>query len=239
MFKECSSLIRIIIGEGWQIGEVDGKGMFTNCTNLLGEKGTTYDSEHTGYEYAHVDGGVDNPGYLTLKNEEVETDNFITITPISVFQTFCSENSLDFSKVDGLIAFIAVGYNPSTNEIMLTPIVEVPAGTGVLLKGDVGKTFSVPICSSNYKYNNSLVGVLQDTEITTGYVFDDGFKLVNSETVVPANSAYLLLPESIDSGVNSVKLNVKSSVPMKGDANGDGTVDITDVVITVNLILGN
>ena len=240
MFKGCSSLITILVGDGWQSNEFYGNEMFYGCKKLIGGNGTIYNSMYTGYEYAHVDGGVDNPGYLTLKNEEVETDNFITITPISVFQTFCSENSLNFSNVDGLTAYIAIGYNPSTSEVMLTPIVEVPAGTGVLLKGDVDKVYNVPICSSsNYKYNNSLVGVLHDTEITTGYVFDDSFKLVNTNTVVPANTAYLLLPDATDTGLNNVKLNMTAGSSIKGDANGDGAVDISDVVVTVNLILGN
>ena len=213
--------------------------MFYGCKKIIGGNGTTYNSRYTEYEYAHVDGGENNPGYLTFKSVNEEADESISISSISSFQLFCSDNSLDFSKVDGLIAFIAVGYNPATNEIMLMPIVEVPAGTGVLLKGDVGKTYSVPICSSKFKYNNSLVGVLQDTAITTGYVFDDGFKQVDTETVVPAHSAYLLLPDTQDTSMNNLKLNIAGGPILKGDANGDGTVDITDVVITVNLILGN
>jgi hypothetical protein len=34
---------------------------------LEGSEGTTYDGIHTGYTYAHIDGGVENPGYLSEK----------------------------------------------------------------------------------------------------------------------------------------------------------------------------
>ena len=39
--------------------------MFQHCSNLIGEAGTTYDSQHTDSEYARVDGGAGNPGYFT------------------------------------------------------------------------------------------------------------------------------------------------------------------------------
>ncbi len=41
--------------------------MFEGCTSLVGGAGTTYDEENVGYEYAHIDGGVSNPGYFKLK----------------------------------------------------------------------------------------------------------------------------------------------------------------------------
>ena len=39
--------------------------MFRNCEKLVGGKGTTYDSNHLHVDYAHIDGGTDNPGYFT------------------------------------------------------------------------------------------------------------------------------------------------------------------------------
>ena len=38
--------------------------MFNGCINLEGGNGTTYDENHTGIEYAHID-GIGDPGYLT------------------------------------------------------------------------------------------------------------------------------------------------------------------------------
>ena len=41
--------------------------MFSNCHNLVGGMGTTYDASHVDAAYAHIDGGPSNPGYLTEK----------------------------------------------------------------------------------------------------------------------------------------------------------------------------
>ena len=41
--------------------------MFTNCNSLIGGAGTTYDKNHYDGEYARIDEGPGNPGYLTYK----------------------------------------------------------------------------------------------------------------------------------------------------------------------------
>lgn len=164
---------------------------------------------------------------------------YITITPSAELQTFCSEKNLNLSEVSGLTAYIVTGYKPSANELLLTPVLEVPAGTGVLLKGDVGATYKVPVYDSDYNYNNNLVGVLSDTEVTTGYVFDGVFKAVGGNAVVPANTAYLVLPAATNAGVSQLNLCITDGPAVKGDVNGDSRVDISDVVSLVNIVLGN
>ncbi|MBQ3629373.1 MAG: leucine-rich repeat protein [Bacteroidaceae bacterium] len=189
---------------------------------------------------------VDN----TFTTDEIDSDveivatfdlinPYITITPSAELQTFCSEKNLNFSEVNGLTAYIVTGYKPSANELLLTPVLEVPAGTGVLLKGDVGATYKVPFENSDYNYNNNLVGVLSDTEVITGYVFDGVFKAVGGSAIVPANSAYLVLPAATNAGVSQLNLCITDGPAVKGDVNGDGRVDITDVVSLVNIVLGN
>ena len=93
-----------------------------------------------------------------------------------------------------MTAYIVVGYKPSAKELLLTPVIEVPAGTGVLLKGEVEKTYKVPtLDASDYNYSNALVGVLEDEEVRTGFVFDETFKAVDGSAVVPANLLLLML----------------------------------------------
>ena len=41
--------------------------MFKGCTNIVGGEGTTYNSNYKDKTYGHADGGISNPGYLTLK----------------------------------------------------------------------------------------------------------------------------------------------------------------------------
>ena len=68
MFKGCSNLITIYVGDGWNTEKVSySDGMFTNCSKLVGGKGTPYSSSHKDKEYARIDGGTTNPGYLTYK----------------------------------------------------------------------------------------------------------------------------------------------------------------------------
>ena len=69
MFIECSNLTTIYAGSQWSTAAVmDGNRMFQSCTSLVGGAGTPYDSNHTDYTYAHIDGGSSNPGYFTEKN---------------------------------------------------------------------------------------------------------------------------------------------------------------------------
>lgn len=46
---------------------ITGDGMFTNDSDLEGSQGTGYNSLHDGLDYAHPDGGVDDPGYYSEK----------------------------------------------------------------------------------------------------------------------------------------------------------------------------
>ncbi|MBR6176956.1 MAG: BspA family leucine-rich repeat surface protein, partial [Bacteroidales bacterium] len=66
MFSGCSNLTKIIVGLTWQTTNVTNGGyMFEDCSLLEGEKGTQYTDSKIDQEYAHVDGGASNPGYLT------------------------------------------------------------------------------------------------------------------------------------------------------------------------------
>ena len=69
MFSQCSELETISVGNGWSLESISsqqyGADMFTECTALVGGAGTTYDPDHVNVDYAHIDGGATNPGYLS------------------------------------------------------------------------------------------------------------------------------------------------------------------------------
>ena len=71
MFYSCYALTTIYAGSYWTTSSVtadeDGA-MFTNCSNLVGSKGTAYSEDHTDKTYARIDGGTEAPGYLSDKN---------------------------------------------------------------------------------------------------------------------------------------------------------------------------
>ena len=74
MFYDCSNLSTIFVGETWNLENVnDTRCMFDRCPSLVGGMGTTYDENHTDGEYAHVDGGTNDSGYLTYKEPTQDT----------------------------------------------------------------------------------------------------------------------------------------------------------------------
>ena len=68
MFYNCSNLTTIIVSDNWSTESTSSEytnDMFKYCTKLVGGAGTTYDPNHVDMDYAHIDGGPSNPGYLT------------------------------------------------------------------------------------------------------------------------------------------------------------------------------
>ena len=85
MFYNCTSLTTIDVGSEWSTASItdSGENMFSGCTNLKGVSGTTYDASHIDKEYARIDEGTANPGYLTGPIPEpyaVLTDNDDDVT---------------------------------------------------------------------------------------------------------------------------------------------------------------
>ena len=82
-FQGCSSLTTINVSSLWSTTALTsssfGRSMFSDCTNLVGGAGTTYDAEHTDYTYAHIDEGETNPGYFTDINAATEYDVLVTV----------------------------------------------------------------------------------------------------------------------------------------------------------------
>ena len=86
MFSGCSALKTINAGSEWSTANVSqGEYMFRDCTSLVGGAGTVFDENHIDHTYAHIDGGVSNPGYFTDKNAAP----FVAVEPYAVL----SENN--------------------------------------------------------------------------------------------------------------------------------------------------
>ena len=79
MFGNCINLRTIYVNDQWALpndGSLTGwQYLFSGCESLVGGRGTTYDPDHIDSGYAHIDGGVDNPGYFTLNPERVKNGN--------------------------------------------------------------------------------------------------------------------------------------------------------------------
>ncbi len=68
MFANRGNLKTIYVGDNWSTQKVTSSdAMFDGCEMLCGGKGTKYIPGKVTAEYAHVDEGESNPGYLTQK----------------------------------------------------------------------------------------------------------------------------------------------------------------------------
>ena len=67
MFSYCSELQTIVVSDKWNTDAVSvSDDMFYDCYALVGEKSTAYDENETYYvDYAHIDGGEGDPGFLS------------------------------------------------------------------------------------------------------------------------------------------------------------------------------
>ena len=150
-------------------------------------------------------------GSFSLLTDEDE----ITIKDIGK-TTWCSKYDLDFTNVAGIKAYTATGYNDVTKTIWLTRVMEVPAGTGLLVKGDAG-TYKIPHVSVRAYYTNMLVGNLgngikieeTDGDKTNYYLSgkDGSFVSVNGSANIGKNKAYLQLPTSVFGGTRSIGIS--------------------------------
>lgn len=167
--------------------------------------------------------------------------DFGTIKPINKeiaisslgIATYCSDDDLDFTDVEGIKAYIASGYNNNTGYVLLTRVKEVPAGTGILLMGN-GGSYEVPTTDVDYTYANLLVGTLEDTNLTSAagyknYILANGSSGVkfylSEDGILAANKAYLKIPTSGNSAAKMFKYRI---VDNNGD-NDDNTTSIEDV----------
>lgn len=181
----------------------------SNKEPVAGRYGFPFDN----YPTVHV-----VPNYLDtfkgLKNDENEnpcnTTKFVSdlsITPDKEWTTFTSAYNLDFSGVKGLTAYTAK-YDKEKDAVALTQVKKVPAHTGLILKCEAGKTYTLPILASNEAeldaVDNHLIGcvdALWSAGRDVDYFLHDGefVKSKNDGWVLPGKS-YLF----INGGRNNV-----------------------------------
>ena len=86
MFNNCSALTTIYSTSNFDASSVKFNDyMFSDCPKLVGGSGTKFNSSKVNGTYAHIDGGTDNPGYFTNKNNlpskpVLSVDNTYTYT---------------------------------------------------------------------------------------------------------------------------------------------------------------
>ncbi len=142
---------------------------------------------------------------LAAQTLNVTISNSVDVTMSETeTRTFCSDQDLDFSGVSGLKAYIVSGFNPLTGTLTLTPVTQVPAGTGLLLHGEPGN-YDVPVSETYMYYTNLLKGVTEATVINptdgiyTNFILANGsygigFYTISVSDELAAGKAYLQIP---------------------------------------------
>ncbi len=138
-------------------------------------------------------------------NFSVKGDH-VLITLAQTVGTYSDSEDLNFTG-SNLKAYIATGYNKGENQVLLVRVYDVPAGTGIFLRGEAGETYNIPKGTSQSYYVNMLKAKLEAGPIaqTEGSMsnfllakVDGVFKFCtpSATATLGANRAYLQVPTS-------------------------------------------
>lgn len=224
-FANCSSLTNITLPNSlteMYSGPFSNCPLLSNITCLASTPPTLYGNFGT-YGTLHVLPGCksayENAEYW--KNftivEDVVDKRTITIST-NEYTTYCSDVNLDFSNVEGIKAYIAISYSPNTRTLTIANVNNVPAGEGMLLKGEAGKIYKVPATNEASVMQNLLKGstsafTLYPTDgdyinfvLTKNSAGKMGFYSFNGSVSMPANKAWLQIPTyAFGANANNVK----------------------------------
>ena len=170
-------------------------------------------------------------------------------------------SSVPFSSVlptnlagSNIYAYIATAYDKSnpTQQLTMTMVDQAAANTGMILtRLTANQEYRIkqPTSTVSAPATNYLVGTPRSTvridQQTVGYYWDGSaatphfIKPIDPPSYSNAGEAYLKLSSTQASGIDEVYTNLWPK-PMlsRGDINGDDKVDVSDVNIIINIMLG-
>lgn len=125
--------------------------------------------------------------------------------------TLYTEHDVDFSGVEGLTAYTAT-YADGT--VTLSEVQDVPANTGIVLKGDA-KTYDIPVVAASNREKGDLKGSTTEALVYSESAANDYYMLAlndkgNAQFIklnegsIAAGKAYLELPKGTETRVLSI-----------------------------------
>lgn len=200
---------------------------FADCGNLKDVYITSnVEPDATRYGYPFGNNSADLtvhvvPNYLDTFTK-LETcnapkfDSNFSLTLGKEWTTLTSAYNLDFSNVEGGLTAYTAKYNEKKDAVALTPVKKVKAKTGLILKGEAGKTYTLPILASNEEgldeaTDNQLIGCV-DALWSTGR--DKDYFLYNGEFVKSENDGWVL-PGKSYLYINGGRDNSASARPLR------------------------
>jgi hypothetical protein len=189
-FSGCTSLTSVRMERESPL--LISENTFSNCANA-----TLYVPQGSLTAYMNA------PYWQDFNNIIEYSEDRIVISSAGV-ATHCSNKDLDFTDIDGLKAYIATAYDTQTHDVTMMRVYDVPAGTGLYLKGEAG-TYSVPYSTSYSYYVNLLKGTLEPITLAqkegnmTNFILSNGasgigFYPLSQNGPFGANKAYLQVP---------------------------------------------
>ena len=154
--------------------------------------------------------GTNNDLASVSFNVQVNGKQTFTFTPSGLLACV-SKFDLDFSTLDNVKAYIATGYDTAEDELLLTRVYDVPAGTPIWMNGPAEETVSVSGTPSNSYYPETFLAgqataateVPASTADTQNWILNQEGQLeeVTSSTTIEAGKVYLHLPKTAVSNV--------------------------------------
>ena len=211
-FRNCAAIDSIFFPESVTTIGTDA---FSGCSGLLSGK-VLFPVSLLSQVSAQGDliNAADSKTYLKIEHA-LSTYNVPVNMDVSQVSTL-NEDNLEENNSD-LKTYICKTYD-KTNKTISEDAVSgiVPANTGVLFSGTVGKRYAIPVKVSATTLadvsGNKLIGVGSDTEIGesspayTDYILVDGIFYKSNLGFLPANRAYLHLEWNISSSAKMLKV---------------------------------
>ena len=166
------------------------------------------------------------------------TKEFITLTTSTA--TFSCEQDLNFTGSE-LRAYIAAGYSKSGNGVLLVRVYDVPAHTGLVIRGEVGPTYKIPYSTSQSYFVNLLKAHLNTDEDVPATSDDENYynyvlkrvedvyswhRPTSGTMTLAERKAYLQLPKSFMTAAAARELNLVFE--------DDSTTDISEFILLNN-----
>ncbi len=234
-FFSINSLTKIIIkGDNTSLSTT-GKHMFgcnSNTFRCYVRPALLFDLTTAVKSWGTPSGGVD-PG--------TQLGTFVIKTGNRNFEPFSANIDIDWNTtVPPVKAYIATGINENAMAVTLQRVNKTPAGTGVLVSGlTAGEIHLITATKTKPAAVESLLkaGENNTVEPAAGVFvyndYEDNFFTLTYTATIPRGKIWLYAP-----GARSSFYLLETIDTTTGDVNGDGLVDVTDMNILVNILVG-
>ena len=202
-------------GSFWTLSS-GGTDMRTNLSISGDKKTMTITATSTSTPSMYTPLYVNMPGEINFCegsyfNSNIKWVEFVSITPAYEKTTYVTTEKLDFTKVDGLDAYVATSANASS--VTMTKVeAAVPAGTPLMLIGTAGTQYNVPVAATAEAVVGNLL-VAGDGSTTIGgtlrydyILYSDGLFYRANEGVLAVGKAYLHLDAAPAAGAHALNI---------------------------------